>query len=109
VPGFIIDWSQGLVAEPPKGLRRYEVSFHTKLLNEERLVYVVSYEFDSSTQLGYVYLPGKTNENLRAERGYDLPWSGRKLVSSLEYLGQSRNVAHCIALISSHSLKEKLA
>jgi len=63
VPGFIIDWSKGPVAEPPKGLRSYEVSFYTKLLNEERLVYVVSYELDSSTQLGYVYLPGKTSEN----------------------------------------------
>jgi hypothetical protein len=37
VPGFIIDWSQGAIEEPPKGLQRYEVSFWAKL-PKERLI-----------------------------------------------------------------------
>jgi len=38
-PGFVVDWSQA-VAEPPKGLQRYEVSFYAKMPNR-RLIYVV--------------------------------------------------------------------
>jgi hypothetical protein len=55
---FIIDWSDG-VTERPKGLQRYEVSFYAKLPNE-RLVYVVFYEYDPVTEHGYIYLPGRT-------------------------------------------------
>ena len=54
---FIVDWSKGQAAEPPKGLPRYEVSFWAKL-SEERVVYVVQYEYDPATNTGYVYLPG---------------------------------------------------
>jgi hypothetical protein len=43
--GFIIDWPRGAVTERPKGLTRYQVSFHAKL-PDERLVYVVFYEYD---------------------------------------------------------------
>ena len=57
---FIIDWSQG-VAEHPKGLQRYEVSFYAKLPNE-RLIYVVFYEYDPATEQGYIYLPGRNDE-----------------------------------------------
>jgi hypothetical protein len=39
---FIVNWSQPM-ADPPKGLQRYEVSFYAKMPNE-RLVYVVFYE-----------------------------------------------------------------
>jgi len=60
VQTFIIDWSQG-VAEHPKGLKRYEVSFYAKLPNE-RLIYVVFYEYDPATDQGYIYLPGRTDE-----------------------------------------------
>jgi hypothetical protein len=60
-PGFIIDWSPGPVAEPPKGLQRYEVSFYAKL-PKERLIYLVFYEYDPATKRGYVYLPGRTDE-----------------------------------------------
>jgi hypothetical protein len=60
VDTFIIDWSLG-VTERPKGLQRYEVSFYTKLPTE-RLVYVVSYEYDPAMENGYVFLPGKTDE-----------------------------------------------
>jgi hypothetical protein len=59
-PGFIVDWSQA-VAEPPKGLQRYEVSFYAKIPNE-RLIYVVFYAYDPATEHGYIYLPGGTDE-----------------------------------------------
>lgn len=58
---FIIDWSDGPGAERPKGLPRYEISFYAKH-PEERLVYVVFYEYDPATLRGYVYLPGKTDQ-----------------------------------------------
>jgi hypothetical protein len=67
-PGFIINWSQGPIAEPPKGLQRYEVSFYAKMPNE-RLVYVVFYEYDPMTQHGYVYLPGRADEWYRLNVG----------------------------------------
>jgi hypothetical protein len=57
---FIIDWSQ-IVAKHAKGLQRYQVSCYAKLPNE-RLIYVVFYEFDPVTQRGYIYLPGRTDE-----------------------------------------------
>jgi hypothetical protein len=78
-PGsFIIDWSQGPAAEPPKGLPRYEVSFYAKMPNE-RIIYVVFYERDPSMEQGYVYLPGSTDEwyplNTRAiYRGTEGNW-----------------------------------
>jgi hypothetical protein len=60
VDTFIADWSQG-VTEHPKGLHRYEVSCYAKLPNE-RLIYVVFYEYDPATAHGYIYLPGRTEE-----------------------------------------------
>ena len=64
--GFIIDWSSGPLQERPKGLRPYEVSFYEKgRLPEERLVYVVEYAYDPSSEQGYVYLPGKGDEGYR--------------------------------------------
>jgi len=56
--GFIIDWPQGVVAELPRGLQHYEVSFYAKS-EEVRLVYVVSYDYNPSTEQGFIYLPGK--------------------------------------------------
>ena len=72
--GFIIDWPKGVVAERRNGLQRYEVSFYTGCKMKESgcrssqpsLSYVVSYEYDPSTDQGYVYLPGK------ADRWYPL-------------------------------------
>lgn len=77
-PSFIIDWSHGSTAEPPKALPRYEVSFYANLPNE-RLVYVVLYAFDAVTGQGYVYLPGKNDENYRLNvhaiiRGVEGKW-----------------------------------
>lgn len=65
-PSFIIDWSQGPTAAPPKALPRYEVSFYAKLPNE-RPVYVVSYAIDPVTGQGYVYLPGRNDKNYRLD------------------------------------------
>jgi hypothetical protein len=60
-PGFIIDWPHGPIGKPPKGLQRYEVSFYAKWPNE-RLIYVVFWEYDPRSRQGYVYLPGKADE-----------------------------------------------
>lgn len=58
--GLIVDWSEGAISSPPRGLQPYEVSFYADFGNhEERKVYVVSYEYDPSSQRGYVYLPGQ--------------------------------------------------
>ncbi len=67
VETLIIDWSQD-VTEHPKGLQRYEVSCYAKLPNE-RLIYVVFYEYDPVTERGYIYLPGRTDEWYRLNVG----------------------------------------
>lgn len=48
-PGFIVDWAKGIVAGPPAGLPRYQVSFYAKL-STDRLAYVVFYEYDPATK-----------------------------------------------------------
>lgn len=59
--GFIIDdWSQP-VTERAKGLQRYKVSLYAKF-PDEKLVYVVLYEYDPATGRGYIYLPGRGDE-----------------------------------------------
>jgi hypothetical protein len=63
-PSFVIDWSQGPTAEPSKAVPRYEVLFYAARPNE-RVVYAVSYVFDAVTGEGYVYLPGKNDENYK--------------------------------------------
>jgi hypothetical protein len=67
-PSFIIDWSQGPTAEPPKGLPHYEISFYANMPSE-RLIYVVSYAFDAATGRGYVYLPGSHDKNYYLNMG----------------------------------------
>jgi hypothetical protein len=61
-PSFIIDWSEGPTVEPPKALPRYKILFYVDR-HDERLSYAVSYAFDAVTGEGYVYLPGKNDEN----------------------------------------------
>jgi len=56
--GLNVDWSRG-VAEPPKGLPIYEVSFVTT--REDRGTYIVRYAIDPATNQGYVYIPGKAD------------------------------------------------
>lgn len=65
--GFIIDWLSGPFANRPAGLRRYELSFYVKQQNgaQDQVVYVVEYERGSSTEQGYVYLPGPADERYR--------------------------------------------
>ncbi|HLZ41675.1 MAG TPA: hypothetical protein VKQ11_11975 [Candidatus Sulfotelmatobacter sp.] len=63
-PSFVIDWPQGPTAEPPKGLPRYQILFYLDRRNE-RLVYTVAYAFEAVTGEGYVYLPGKNDENYK--------------------------------------------
>lgn len=55
--GFIADWANGPVAEPPAALPRYEVSFH--VMHQRPSDYVVTFAYDPATGKGYVYLPGK--------------------------------------------------
>ncbi|MBI3471218.1 MAG: hypothetical protein HY013_07665 [Candidatus Solibacter usitatus] len=71
--GFIIEWSRGVVPHAPAALQRYEVSFYAGCRTgdsgcketEPRLAYVVSYAYDTSTEEGYVYLPGKADPQYR--------------------------------------------
>jgi hypothetical protein len=95
-PSFIIDWSQGPTAEPPNALPHYEVSFYANLPNE-RLIYVVSYAFDTVTGQGYVYLPGRNDKNYRLNvhtiiRGVEGKWfhSWTKWDTVAEQLIESR-------------------
>lgn len=60
--GLIVDWSRG-IANPPKDLRTFEISFVTT--RRKRSTYVVRYAIDPSTNEGYVYLPGKTDAAYR--------------------------------------------
>lgn len=63
--GAFIDWPRGMVSERPAGLRRYEVSFHIEGRPPPHDRYVVVYEFDPSTEGGYIYLPGRDDEHVR--------------------------------------------
>jgi hypothetical protein len=54
---FIVDWANGIVGAPEKGLRLYEVEFLTT--REGKNTYRVSYAYDPVKQQGYVFLPGK--------------------------------------------------
>jgi hypothetical protein len=76
--GFIIDWPLGSVTQRPRGLSSYEVSFYAKL-PEERIIYVVRYEYDPASGKGFVYLPGKTDKWYRTNvssilRGVEGKW-----------------------------------
>jgi hypothetical protein len=57
---FIVDWSQPM-GDHPSGLHRYQVSFYAKV-PDERLIYVVFYEYDPATEHGYIYFPSRTEE-----------------------------------------------
>jgi hypothetical protein len=58
--GRFLDASQGVVKEPPSGLRTYEVWFYIKVAdNSVRRRYVVYYSPNTAAGRGYIYLPGK--------------------------------------------------
>ena len=68
--GFIIDWKQGPLSGKPGDLQRYEVEFYGKLYGQppgakDELVHVVLYEYDPLIGQGYVYLPGRTDQQYR--------------------------------------------
>lgn len=77
-PSFIIDWSHGPITEVPKVLQKYQVSFYSKELSE-RPIYVVYYAIARSSETGYVYLPGESEEWYRLNvtsivRGVEGKW-----------------------------------
>jgi hypothetical protein len=58
--GQFLDRSRGTAKEPPRGLRRYEVSFYIRVAdNELKKKYVVYYYPTRATEPGYIYLPAK--------------------------------------------------
>ena len=59
--GFVIDWKSGPIANPPDGLQHYEAVFYVTEPNQPNATpaYVVTYAYDPSSRLGFVYLPGK--------------------------------------------------
>jgi hypothetical protein len=58
--GQFLDRSRGIAKEPPRGLQRYEVSFYIKIAdNNVWKRYVLYYDPNPATELGYIYLPGK--------------------------------------------------
>jgi hypothetical protein len=69
--GFIVDWRSGIVDQRPGQLRRYELRFYVGPRTgvgpttgpAEKLAYVVLYEHNPATGLGYVYLPGRADEH----------------------------------------------
>ena len=65
--GFIADWRSGPLDSRPPGLTRYEVRFFVRHNTDpvERLAYTVFYERDPSSGNGFVYVPGKTDEQYR--------------------------------------------
>ena len=56
--GFIIQWSNGILPDRPRGLKQYEVSFYVE---GGELAYIVDYEWDPASGHGYVYIPGYTD------------------------------------------------
>lgn len=78
---FIVDWSQGALAEAPPGLPRFRVSFYGTLPrhNSESLLYVVTYAFDARSGRGYVYVPGAADPDYKLDvrsilRGVEGRW-----------------------------------
>jgi hypothetical protein len=58
--GFIIDWTNGIVSSPPTGLIHYDVFFYSNFRKKDgSIIYTVSYDFDTHSGVGYVYLPGR--------------------------------------------------
>jgi len=62
---FIVDWTHRCGA-PPANLQRYRVRFYGR---DDRLIYTVDYVVDGSSQGGYVYLPGKSDDAYPANTG----------------------------------------
>jgi hypothetical protein len=79
--GFIIDWWKGIAEKMPAGLPQYEVSFFSGCnddalcpADKPRLTYVVLYSYDPTTEQGFVYLPGRSDELFKFNHAM---WHGR--------------------------------
>ncbi len=76
--GFIIDWSKGVVAQLPTGLEHHEVFFYSNFRKKEgSIVYAVSYDYNPSTEQGFIYLPGRDDELFQFNKG--TMWHGHGL------------------------------
>jgi hypothetical protein len=64
--GAFIDWHSGAIANtPPRNLRTYRVSFYcdSPRSQADHLAYVVTYADDPASGRGYIYLPGRGEED----------------------------------------------
>ena len=101
-PSFIIDWSQGPTVEPPKSLPRYEILFYAGRPSK-RLVYAVSYAFDAVTGEGYVYLPGKNDENYALNVRKHGIWPSSACTAQASFSNPSSEYQSCPMIITSAS------
>jgi hypothetical protein len=89
--GPIIDWKTGIAAQHPADLQRYEVSFYWMgcarddpaprdgkhpCVEVPVLAYVVFYEYDASSKLGFIYLPGRDDPGELEEIDSGTIWRG---------------------------------
>ena len=78
--GVFVDSSRDPVPEAPRGMGPYEISFYVKFGKDIQRKYVVYYHPRSSSQPGYIYLPGSgdtfqyLNWGTVARRGDDGKW-----------------------------------
>lgn len=88
--GFLIVWSQGAAAEPPKEIPRYQCR-STRAGGTARLRGVLLLRSFRGTRLRLPAGPG--GEVVPAQRRHDFPPGGRELVSHAERVGQGRPAA----------------
>lgn len=79
VQGSIADRQAVALADIPKGLPRYKVSFYQ---DKERTASVMSYEYDPAAGRGYVYLPAE-GRWFRAAPSWD-NWARRLIALAKE-------------------------
>lgn len=63
VPNFIIDWSKGIIAEQPGGVKRYIIRLYIEGRKPPRDTYEVMYTFQNTADNGYVYLPSPASDD----------------------------------------------
>jgi hypothetical protein len=59
---FIVDWTQGIVTDPPRNALRYLVRMYIEGRESPRDTYEVEYVIDRTDNAGYVYLPGQHDD-----------------------------------------------
>ena len=85
-PSFIIDWSQGPVAEVQQALQKYQISLYSGDQPKERLSYVVYYAVNPSAEQGFVYLPANPTSG-GTQCKFNSPRGRGKVVSRMEHVG----------------------